>query len=204
MKKMLLVGASGGIGQACAELLKNCYTIDAPDRSLLNFSDPESVDKFDTSEYEIILNCAGSNKGTYQGFTHNQSTNQIDQINVNYVSPLILLKNYLASRDSGHWAYISSISLHRPHEYNIVGCSSKFALKFAVDEIAKKHTNFVFTEVCPGKTKTNMLYQNYCGIKTVDEVEQEYEQSVYLSARQVADLVVYCISNKISQATITP
>lgn len=204
MKKMLLIGASGGIGNECAKLLKEHYTIDAPDRSLLDFSDPEKVDAFTTSKYDIILNCAGSNKGTYQGFTHNQTLNQIDQINVNYVSPLILLKNYLASRDNGHWAYISSISLHRPHEYNIVGSSSKYALKFAVDEIAKKHNGFLFTEICPGKTKTNMLYQNYCGQKTLEEVAHEYNQSPYLSARQVADLVVYCILNKISQATITP
>lgn len=204
MKKMLLIGASGGIGKACADLLQDHYSIDTPNRSILNFSDPESVDNFDPSIYEIILNCAGSNKGTYQGFTHNQTVNQIDQINVNYVSPLILLKNYLANRHNGHWVYISSISLYSPQEYNIVGCSSKYALKYAVDELSKKHNNFLFTEVCPGKTKTNMLYQNYCGQKNIDEIEEEYKQSPYLSARQVADLIVYCILNKISQATITP
>jgi short-subunit dehydrogenase len=204
MEKMLITGGSSGIGKACFLLFNDYYDITAPSRLELDLSNYESIANYDTSNFDIVINCAGVNKGTYLGFEHNTDVNQIEQITVNYIGPLLLAKNYIKKRDKGHFIYISSISIDEPELYNIVNASSKAALRFAFNKIDRSIKNIMFSVVCPGKTKTNMFYNNYCGTKSKKEVENEYNNSLYCTAEEVAVMVKLCIDKKIKQVKIVP
>jgi NADP-dependent 3-hydroxy acid dehydrogenase YdfG len=204
MKKIFVTGGSSGIGKACVDLLSNDYQITAPTRQQLNLSNFEQIDQLDLGEYDIVINCAGINPGTYLGFLDNSYTNQNSQIDLNFTAPLLLAKQYIKTRTHGHFIYISSISIDNPYTYNIVNASAKAALRFSMDVIKQDFNNFFFTEVCPGKTKTNMLYQNYQGTKTHSEVESEYVKSKYLLPTAVAESVLFAITNNISTVKLSP
>jgi short-subunit dehydrogenase len=195
-KRILLTGSSSGIGKSCYELLKDQYCVDAPSRTELDLTNLEQIDSWDYSSYDIIINCAGYNVGTYLGFHSNTSEDQARQIQVNFIAPLLIAKKYTSDRQTGQFIYISSASIDNPFLYNIFNSSSKSALRYAMNILQKEFKNMRFNEICPGKTKTNMLKQNYNGTKTDKEVETEYSLGPYLMPRQVAELVVCCINNK--------
>ena len=73
-----------------------------------------------------------------------------------------------------------------------------------MDVIKQEFTNFCFTEICPGKTKTNMRYQNYLGTKTHEEIDQEYAVSTFLTPEAVANAVLFSIENKIQKIALNP
>lgn len=204
MKKIFLTGGSSGIGLACSKLLCTQFEVFAPSRKEFDLENFELVNNYNLSEYDIIINCAGNNIGTYQGFHHNSWQNQSRQVNVNFVAPLLLAKRYTQDRQKGQFIYISSISADRPETYNVFLSTSKLALRVAIDTMSKSFTGIKFTEICPGRTRTNMLHQNYNGSKSKDEIEKEYDQLDCLSADQVANSVLYSIYNQVTEIKITP
>ena len=182
----------------------NDYEITAPTRSEFNLLDFAQINSIDLSSYDIVINCAGINTGTYLGFHNNSYENQVNQINVNFIAPLLLAKQYTRTRSVGHFIYCSSASLHNPFLYNIVNCSSKIALKFSIDILRKNIPKFTFTEICPGKTKTNMLKKNYNGTKTDIEIENEYNENLFLLPEDVARSIKFAIDNRIDEIVLTP
>ena len=204
MKKVFLTGASSGIGKACLELLQHHYEITAPTRDQFNLEQFGAVSTFDYSPYDIVINCAGVNVGTHLGFHKNNYQNQVQQVHVNYIAPLLMAKKYTQDRKSGQFIFISSGSIDKPEVYNIFNSTSKLALRQAMHTLGKEYNTILFTEICPGRTKTNMLYQNYNGTKTRDEVELEYAQYPCLTADNVAESVLYSITNRISEIKINP
>jgi short-subunit dehydrogenase len=204
MKKIFLTGASSGIGLACYDLLSHEYNITAPSKEEFNLQNFAAIDQLDLSMFDIVLNCAGINVGTYLGFQNNSYTNQVDQTQINFIAPLLLAKQYTKTRENGHFVYVSSASVDSPQLYNIFNASSKKALSYSIDILRDNFTNFIFSEICPGKTKTNMLKKNYNGTKTNAEVDAEYELHPYLLASDVANTIKYAINQKITKIKLLP
>lgn len=205
MKHVFLTGGSSGIGKSCVELLRSHgHAVTAPGRSELDMLNNTQIENVALANYDVVINCAAVNTGTYLGFHNNTNRNQLNQIQVNFVAPLLLAKNYSQARSSGHFVYISSATINNPRLYNLVNCTAKAALRYAMNVLREELDNFVVTEICPGKTKTNMLKQNYHGAKTDQEVEAEYETQPYLNPDQVAQSVLFAIDNQIDLIQLTP
>lgn len=203
--KVFLTGGSSGVGAATLELLRSQgYNVIAPSSSEFNLSDLESVDSRDYSEYDIIVNCAARNKGTFRGLHDNSWQNQSEQVNVNYVAPLLMAKQYTKQRIAGHFVYVTSDSIDSPGAYNIFMASSKGALRFSLDVLKRKYTEFVFSEVCPGKIKTNMLKQNFEGTKTDDEIEEMYRSGPALTPEEVAYFILQAIEHRLDKIVVLP
>jgi short-subunit dehydrogenase len=203
--RILLTGGSSGIGKSCHELLKDQYLIDLPSRLEFDLTNLDHIDNWDYSVYDIVINCAGCNHGTYLGFQDNTSLDQTQQIQVNFIAPLLMIKNYTRSRQSGQFIYISSSSIDNPFAYNVVNSTAKAALRYSIDVLQKEFKHIYFNEICPGKTKTNMLNQNYKNTRSIEDLELEYDRSPYLLPQEVAALVQQCIWNKkISKINIQP
>jgi NADP-dependent 3-hydroxy acid dehydrogenase YdfG len=70
--------------------------------------------------------------------------------------------------------------------------------------LRREFPGILFTEICPGKIKTNMLKQNYQGAKTDQEIEKIYEQSLSLEPDDVAKVIETAVQNKLTQVTLVP
>jgi short-subunit dehydrogenase len=203
--KIFLTGGSSGIGQATKTLLtQHGHQVTAPTRSELDLTDFESINELDLSAYDVIVNCAGANQGAYQGWHDNSWKNQINHVSVNFTAPLLLAKQYTKQRKHGQFVYVTSTSADDPISYTIFMVGSKGALRYSLNAVRRDYPNMVFTEIVPGKTKTNMLHQNYQGTKSDQEIKEEYEKSPRLDAEQVAQVIVTAIDQQLECVRISP
>lgn len=202
--KIFLTGGSSGIGKAVYDLLCDQHEITAPSRSEFDLENFEQIDQLDLRDYDVVINCAGANVGAWQGWHRNSWQNQVTQVNVNFTGALLLAKQYTRQRSQGQFIYVTSASANDPIAYNIFMVASKAALRYSLDAVKKEFPDMVFSEICPGKTRTNMLRQNYQNAKTDIEIDKMYDSDSVLTAKQVAEVVVSALQLKLDQITIVP
>jgi NADP-dependent 3-hydroxy acid dehydrogenase YdfG len=116
----------------------------------------------------------------------------------------MLVKQYVRQRTQGQFVYMTSSNIDDPIAHNIFYTAAKYALRYSIDAVRKECSDIVFTEICPGKIKTNMLQQNYQATKTAKEIEEIYAQGPTLSANEVAEIIVFAIDHKLDHITILP
>lgn len=203
-QRVLLIGASGGVGSACATLLSaNNYEVIEWTSQDLDLNFPERVFACDFAPYDILINCAGHSQGTYRGFLKNSWDNQVSQIMVNYVSALAVLKHYALSRTQGKYVYCSSDRIDTPSIYQSVYASAKAGTKFAIDLIRKEAAHISILEIKFGVTKTRFRSRNFEGTRSVKEVEQSYAENVQvLLPEQIAENMLYGIQNNLTEVKI--
>lgn len=203
--KIFVTGGSSGVGLAVKELLASQgHEVTAPTRQELNLFDFYAIDSLDLSAYDVVVNCAGANPGAYQGWQNNAWHNQVTQVNVNFTAPLLLAKQYTKQREHGQFVFVTSTNVNDPIAANIFYTASKAALRYSIDTLRKACAGMVFTEICPGKIKSNMLKQNYQGTKTDEEIEAMYAQDPVLTPEEIAFHISHAIKYKLNQITIAP
>jgi len=187
----LVVGSSGGIGSSCVRFLQqHDHVVTGINRPQLDLEDFDSVMSFDLSCYDVVINAVGHTKGTYQGFLRNHYKNIISQINTNMIGNLLLAKNYATTRLSGRYVWISSSVLDSARPFHSVYGGSKAGSKFTLDLVQQEATHINFTEVKVGLVKTKFRYHNYCGTRTQEQVDQEYNQNNALDPNFVAQQII--------------
>ena len=202
--KILLTGGSSGIGRACYNLLSLEHDIYAPTRNEFDLANFAQIEGLDLSSYDVIINCAGDNQGTYRGWHNNTWQNQKNQVDVNFIGPLFLAKQYTRQRKTGQFIYLTTASVEDPISYAIFMVGSKGGLQFSMNAIKKDYPGIIFTEILPGKTRTNMLKQNYQGSKTDEEIAQEYAQTTALAPEEVAKTIQLAIQLQLDRLAIFP
>lgn len=202
--KIFITGGSSGVGQACVQLLSEHHKVTAPSRAEFDLNNFEAIDQIDLSEYDIVINCAGANPCAYLGWQNNSWPNQATQVNVNFTAALMLAKQYTRQRKQGQFIYISSTNIEDPIAYNIFYTAAKAALKYSIDCIRREFPNILFTEICPGKIRSNMLQQNYQETKTPEEIQAMYAKGPNLYPIDIAIQVQHAIKYKLNQITIVP
>ena len=116
MKKLLLIGGSGGIGSALLPRLQEHYEVSAPSSKDLNLRDAESVESyFRTNEPDIIIHSAVKNcNSTIHGLDQSDIFLQID----NNVTGIANLLRYalpgMRDRNYGRIVYLSSVLSQLP------------------------------------------------------------------------------------------
>ena len=191
--KTLVIGSRGGIGSALISQIKDCDTLNS---AQLDLDKPEKIDSQDFSNYDYIYNATGHSKGTYLGFQKNSFKNIISQINVNFVSNILLLKKYAEQRNDGTYVWISSDVSDHPRPFHSVYASSKVASRYALDLIKKEITHIDVVEVKIGFTRTNFRYNNFLGTKTHEQVDKSYDDDCALEPKFIAEQIVRAVNNK--------
>ena len=200
---VFITGGSSGVGQACVELFDQ-YRITAPGRDELDLSDFEAIDQLNLSSYDIVINCAGANAGAFKGWQDNTWQNQQNQVDVNFTGALLLAKQYVQQRPTGHFIYVTSSNIDDPIVYNIFYTAAKAALHYSMNTVRKQYPSMLITEIKLGKVRSNMLKQNYQGAKTPDEIEKLYAKGPVLEPADIAEAIATAIKYKLDQITITP
>jgi NAD(P)-dependent dehydrogenase (short-subunit alcohol dehydrogenase family) len=202
--KILVTGGSSGVGQAVVHRLSDQYQVHAPGRDKLDLSNFEQIDQYDLGQYDVVINCAGANAGAYLGWLNNTCQNQSQQVSVNFTGALLLAKQYVKQRSHGQFVFVTSYNIEDPLALNIFYTASKAALRYSMQTLRREYPGILFTEICPGKIKTNMLRQNYQGTKTDQEIESLYTQSLSLEPDAVSEVIETAVQNKLTQITLVP
>ena len=202
--KIFVTGGSSGVGKSVINRLIKHHQVQAPSRSQLDLENIQQIESLDLSDYDVVINCAGANAGAYQGWKNNSGKNQSQQVAVNFTGALLLAKQYVRQRHRGQFIFITSYNIEDPIALNIFYTASKSALRYSIQTLRRECPDMVFTEICPGKIKTNMLHQNYQGTKTAEEIEQLYQQGPNLSAEEVAEAIDLAIQHRWNQITMVP
>ena len=202
--KILVTGGSSGVGQAVVRRLSDQNQVYAPVRAELDLGNFQQINQYDLGQYDVVINCAGDNGGAYAGWLNNTCENQSQQVAVNFTGALLLAKQYVKQRSQGQFVYVTSYNIEDPRAYNIFYTASKAALRYSMQTLRREYPGFLFTEICPGKIKTNMLRQNYQGAKTDQEIESLYTQSLSLDPDAVAKIIETAVQNKLTQITLVP
>lgn len=160
MKKILLTGASKGIGKAILHELSPHYEVIAPSSYDLDLSRSESIDYFlkHHTSFDGLINNAGINFIRPLEDIANDELEKI--IMVNLLSPLKITQKlvpYMRSH-GGKIVNISSIWGIRSKEFRTLYSMTKFGLIGQTKALARElgQYNILINAVCPGFTLTDL------------------------------------------------
>jgi short-subunit dehydrogenase len=196
MKKILVIGSTGGIGlELISEFKKKKYIVEGLNSKDLDLNFPEKIFQNDFSKFDIIVNASGHSKGTFKGFTLNDWKNQLSQITVNFISNIFILKHYIMQKQKGKYVWLNSILTEKARPYHSVYVSTKVASKTAIDLIKKEAPHIKVLEAQIGITKTNFRYTNFLGQHSKEEINKMYEKENACSAKEVAIKIIDAIED---------
>ena len=204
IQNILIIGANGGIGSKLCQIMTDSkqYIVTGWTSENLDLNYPERIFETDLSMYDMIINCAGHNQGSWQGNLKNTWQNQLSMITVNYISNIFLLKHYAKSRTNGRYVWISTTSMDDPTPYQSIYTGTKVASKFSIDLIAKEAVHISILNVKAGLTRTNLRFRNFEGTKTVQEVDATYGDIKVLSSLEVAQAMFDAIKKNKTEMLI--
>ncbi len=220
-KTLIITGTTNGIGKAIVQRLKGEFYIIAINRRNDNcvdeniICDLSNIDAVvslcnDLSQYkvDVLINNAG---GSYPcTFTDISFDNAISDINLNFVSPMLLMQSIIKGmlvQGYGNIVNISSISSKAPTPYLHIYSAAKSALDSLTKScaIAYGNNNITINSVCPGAVDTAMSIEGRKRLSKFHGLsEDRYQQLMIEGAgigrmihcEEVAHLVSFLISEE--------
>lgn len=207
MKKVLITGASKGIGRAIhEELLTLGYHCVAPTRNELNIDSAESIKNFFntcTIEFDILINNAGIN--ILNDIASISDENIHDMMNTNLIAPLKLIQNVTKNmklKRYGKIVNVSSIWGVRSKEYRTLYSATKFAINGLTKALARElgEYNILINSIAPGYVNTKMTQQNV-PLEEQKKIKETIPLKRFAEPSEVAKLVSFLISEDNSYIT---
>jgi short-subunit dehydrogenase len=183
--KILLTGASSGVGKCLAQKLCNHELTDLG-RSELDLGCVEQVLAYTPGYVDMLINCAGTDIGGKIDFVHHR-THMIAQIlTVNLLAPVLLTQKVLRENPQCRIVNITSTNNKQYYANDLAYSLSKLALSNFGNMLAVDYPNIDLLEVRLGLTKTNFNTARYA--KDPDRFRDIYVNR-HLSADQAAEKI---------------
>ena len=201
MKKILLIGGSGGLGFQLSNKLKDKYDVTSIGSKDLDVRDIAKCEQyFNENYFDVVLNFAGLN---YDSMVHKINSENIDKINnlidVNIKGAINVVSSCLKQmRDKkyGRIILISSVL----SEKNVVGTSIYSASKSFLDKFVK---NISQENIKYGITSNTIQLGYFDGGMTykipenyIDVVKQEIGLNRFGSIDELSNTVEFFIENE--------
>ena len=183
MNKICIFGKKSVI---CQKFLSKIKNFDAFDRQEFDVTNFLSIKNFDFSGYDTVINFAGHSKGNYKSPIDNSWLNYVDQVNVNFLSNIMLAKKYIEDNSNGRFIWFSSKTVKSCRPYQAVYGASKSSTEFVFRHWNIEYPNFKFITMRLGRCKTNHLFNTFEHTKSHDEIDAEYEKSPYVDSDVIA------------------
>lgn len=207
MSKVLITGASRGIGKVTADLFRSRgFDVVAPSRSELDLADPASVAAYletDCTDYEVIVNNAGVND---IHFLEDISDEEIYRtLEINTISPLKIIRHFvprMKDRKYGKIVNIGSIWGVVSKEQRTTYSISKHALHGLTQTLAAELApyNILVNTICPGFTMTDLTRKNNTP-KQISELENKIPMCRLAEPKEIAKVILFLCSQENSYLT---
>ncbi len=205
MRRVLITGASRGIGKAIKSILSDNFDVVAPTRNELNLSDNQSILDFVAkhNKFDVLINNAGINIIKPTNTISNDDIREINQINLE--APLLLSRAvlpFMKQQEYGRIVTISSIWGIRSKEHRTLYSATKFGVIGQVKGLAREFAehNILVNAVCPGFTDTELTRSSLSSEKR-DEMMSQVPMKRFAHPEEIAHLVEFLVSEKNSYLT---
>lgn len=166
-KKVLVLGASGGIGKEIVSCFKNYNAeIFYPSHAELDLVNTESIDKYFSEkkiEYDVVVYSAGiNNPDAFETLTTENLQRTLSVNTLGFVSVCRHVLPGMKKRGGGHIAVISSIYGIISRKRRLPYALSKHALTGVVQTLALEFAqyNIMVNAISPGFIETEMTSRN--------------------------------------------
>lgn len=186
--KILLTGASSGIGACLKDRLCQGHDLVCPDRSTMDLSQSQSVSRYATDcKTDMLINCAGTGIGGKIDFL-GHDIDDIDTImRTNLIGPMLLSRCVLANNARAKIVNITSTNNNRYHANDLAYSLSKTALADFGHMLRVEYPDIQLLEIRLGLTRTRFNDNRYS--KRPDRYHDIY-QHPYLMPDAVVDRIM--------------
>lgn len=201
--KILLTGASSGVGQALAARLKSSHDVHLPSKQQLNLNDAKSITKYVTQSYDILINCAATGVGGKINFVEHRYDQLKEILTVNFLNTVLLTQHVLTLNQQCKIVNITSTNNKRYWPNDLAYSLSKLCLAEFGNMLTVEFPNINYLEVRLGLTKTNFNNNRYKNNQ--DRFQDIYASSDYLLPENVAEKIVNVLfDNSIKFIEVSP
>jgi NADP-dependent 3-hydroxy acid dehydrogenase YdfG len=194
---ILITGGSSGIGQQLAMSLSKDNTVTAPARSHLDLS---CLPEYHMQTFDCIILCAGSDLGGKQPFCDMQDSDWVNTMQVNLISNMKLIKDYVKARGSQWSKIIVFGSTATNHLWpNMIPYSlSKLALEEFCCALRQEIPGTTGIAVIrPGLVKTNFNFARNKGQITQEQAGEWYADKPHLLPQDFVSAVKYMLDDRL-------
>ena len=203
MRKVLITGASRGIGAATAEIFRtHGYEVSAPSHQELDLADEESIERFirlhQDVTYDIIINNAGINDiNEIENITDREIE---DMIAINLIAPIKLIRGFVGNMKRAQYGRIVNIGsiwgvvskegrcVYSATKNGIHGVTNTLAV-----ELAKY--NILVNTVCPGFTLTELTKKNNTE-EEIKRISDEIPVGRMADPKEIAQVIYFLCSEE--------
>lgn len=185
--KILLTGASNGVGKELNNILAPYHDVDIPTRSELDLNDDVSVVQYVTQPYDILINCAGTGVGGKVDFVHHRSDCVKEILQVNFVNVVLLVQQVLRFNPKCKVINVTSTNNNRYWPNDLAYSLSKKCLETFGTMLTVEYPNMRYLEIRLGLTKTNFNKSRYK--HEPDRFQDIYSTNSHLVPNDVAQKI---------------
>jgi short-subunit dehydrogenase len=166
-----ITGTTSGVGKELWQRLGYKHTIIRINRDTLDLSDISAVSGYITQPVDMLINCAGTDRGGKIEFAKQDPSSIVDILNTNLIAPVLLSQKVLRANPKCKIVNITSTNNKRYWPNNLAYSLSKKALSDFGSMLQVDYPDVSYLEIQLGLTKTNFNQNRYVGYEErVDDV----------------------------------
>jgi len=200
--KIAITGTSSGVGQELNKQLSKNNSVVPIARKLLELSDINAVTNYDIGVIDILINCAGADRGGKIKFVGHKQTHIIETLTTNLLSPIILSHKALEANPNCKIVNITSTNNKQYWPNNLAYSLSKKALSEFGRMLQVDHPGVKYLEIQLGLTKTNFNQNRYVGCE--ERFDDVYCNPHLTSPEVVARILPVLFDDAIKFIEISP
>ena len=195
--KVAITGTSSGIGKALKDALSSEHTVVCFDRPEFDLNIVEHLEKINLTNVDILINNAGHSQGGGVGLENHAFEDWSEIISTNFKAPVYLTQKFIQQNNKGKIIFITSKAIETAMGGDSIYTGSKAGLSTFIrcmrDEL--KDSLFTFSEICPGRVKTN--FPKNRKIHQSDVLENFYDKKSHINVSEIVEIIKFIINTDI-------